>query len=381
MQLGLVMIVRNEAAGIEATLRSVLPFIDRWTILDTGSTDGTQDIVRRVLANVHGELHEEPFVDFATTRNRVLDLHGVATTFAIMLSGDDLLHNGELGGGIKVDYLRSTLRAHLDTTVETFSVTRTTRTTEYEQTVIVRCGSEWRYEGRTHEALYRASGPQVGAIRIPHVRITRDRDGDARSHLERWRRDLVLLEQDLDDGKHVPRSTFYLAQTNECLGDLYAAQAGYRARIALDGWDGERYEAMYRLARVTARIGDWPTAQQQYLDAHAFATDRAEPLYALALHYLQRNQFAPCYLFARRAAEMPIPAWGFVEPDVYRWQAHDLVAVAARELGKQQPEIWKIGRGAAQRALRANPRDPRLINNVRWYVHCDGKPPTLDAGK
>jgi hypothetical protein len=42
--LGLVMIVKNEAHGIRETLESFKPFIDRWTILDTGSTDGTQRI-------------------------------------------------------------------------------------------------------------------------------------------------------------------------------------------------------------------------------------------------------------------------------------------------------------------------------------------------
>ena len=44
--LELVMITLNEAAMIEQTIASVKPFIDRYTILDTGSTDGTIELIK-----------------------------------------------------------------------------------------------------------------------------------------------------------------------------------------------------------------------------------------------------------------------------------------------------------------------------------------------
>src|SRR6185436_6221997 len=70
--LGLVMIVKDEATRINAVLASYRPYIDAWTILDTGSTDGTQDLVKRALEGIPGRLFEEPFVDFAASRNRAL---------------------------------------------------------------------------------------------------------------------------------------------------------------------------------------------------------------------------------------------------------------------------------------------------------------------
>ena len=36
------MIVKNEAATINTTLASMRAHLDYWTIVDTGSTDGTQ---------------------------------------------------------------------------------------------------------------------------------------------------------------------------------------------------------------------------------------------------------------------------------------------------------------------------------------------------
>src|SRR5690348_8585746 len=68
------MIVKNESAVIARCLRSVKPYITGWAISDTGSTDGTQDLIRRELAGIPGELIERPWRDFASNRNDALEL-------------------------------------------------------------------------------------------------------------------------------------------------------------------------------------------------------------------------------------------------------------------------------------------------------------------
>lgn len=65
----LTMIVKDGADNIARCIRSALPVIDRWSVVDTGSTDGTQDIVRRELEHLPGRLHERPWVDFAHNRS------------------------------------------------------------------------------------------------------------------------------------------------------------------------------------------------------------------------------------------------------------------------------------------------------------------------
>ena len=79
------MIIKNGGPLLEQVLTENLPIIDRWCILDTGSTDGSQEIIRRVLKNKKGILHEEPFVDFKVSRNRCLDLAGLTCKFIMML--------------------------------------------------------------------------------------------------------------------------------------------------------------------------------------------------------------------------------------------------------------------------------------------------------
>src|SRR5205823_1674521 len=75
----LVMIVKDEAAILERCLQSVKPLISYWLICDTGSTDNTKGIVRTVLRDVPGELHEDRWVHFGHNRTRGLQrAHGKA---------------------------------------------------------------------------------------------------------------------------------------------------------------------------------------------------------------------------------------------------------------------------------------------------------------
>lgn len=85
------MIVKNEAHVIRRCLESVRPHVDAWCIVDTGSTDGTQDVIREALANLPGELHERPWVDFATNRNEALELARPLGDYVLVMDADDWL--------------------------------------------------------------------------------------------------------------------------------------------------------------------------------------------------------------------------------------------------------------------------------------------------
>ena len=69
MLLTLAMMVKDEEATIAKTLLSAKPWVDRYVVLDTGSTDRTKEIVASTMEGVAGEIHDASFVDFATSRN------------------------------------------------------------------------------------------------------------------------------------------------------------------------------------------------------------------------------------------------------------------------------------------------------------------------
>ncbi len=84
--LSLCMIVKNEAEHLETCLRLARPHVDEIVIIDTGSTDGTQDIARRY-ADVFEEI-EWPN-SFAAARNYSLDrAHG---KYILILDGDEYI--------------------------------------------------------------------------------------------------------------------------------------------------------------------------------------------------------------------------------------------------------------------------------------------------
>jgi glycosyltransferase involved in cell wall biosynthesis len=77
------MIVRNEAHIIHELIEAVAPHVDCWVIVDTGPDDGTQKIIRRLMAKrgIPGELHEKSWLDFGHNRSEAMTLaqgHGPA---------------------------------------------------------------------------------------------------------------------------------------------------------------------------------------------------------------------------------------------------------------------------------------------------------------
>lgn len=85
------MIVRNESRVIERCLGSVRHLIDTWVISDTGSTDGTQDLIRTALAGVPGELHDDPWVDFGHNRTRNIRHARGKADFLLTVDADHVL--------------------------------------------------------------------------------------------------------------------------------------------------------------------------------------------------------------------------------------------------------------------------------------------------
>ena len=84
--LSLCMIVKNEAEYLETCLKLARPHVDEIVVIDTGSTDGTQDIARRY-ADVFEEI-EWPN-SFAAARNYSLDR--ASGQYILILDGDEYI--------------------------------------------------------------------------------------------------------------------------------------------------------------------------------------------------------------------------------------------------------------------------------------------------
>lgn len=355
------MIVKDEARTIARTLASVKPHIDRWVIVDTGSTDDTREIVKRELEGVPGELHEAPFVNFETTRNLALDRCQKRTEFILWMDADD-----ELAGGQALRNFLARERDAKDADREAYLV-RVDTVVSFNSARVLRSRSGFRFKGVVHEVLSHPKRPAPTRV-IPGVSIKHhpDRDAIAKSHRRR-ERDIALLTEALKKDPTDARSAFYLAMTYLWMSRHVDAVPAFKRRIDLGGWAEEVYQARYGLGQSMEGRGDpWLDVLQAYLDAHAFAPHRAEPLYRIALHYNARAEHALCLVFARRAADLPYPSRDvhFVDAEVYEWKIHDLIGSSAYWVGE-----YTFGEEAARKALAARPDDARLQANVSHYLN------------
>ena len=354
------MIVKDEAATIEKTLASIKPFLDRWIILDTGSTDDTRERVARAMEGVPGAIHEAPFIDFATTRNHALDLCGDETEFILWLDADD---DVAFGTHLRAFLQREQGQTGIDR--EAYYV-RVEASIRFDSARVFRSRAGWRFKGVVHEVLCHPNR-QPPLHRVPNVLIRHvPTKVSAERSRQRWERDVTLLARALQQNPSDARSAFYLAQTYAWLGRNQEAEAALKRRIAMGGWYEEVYQSQMQLGLVLEALGrPWREVLETYLEAHATSPHRAEPLHAIAFHYNADKQHALCLLFARRGLEIPLPTQDrlFIDEEVYTWKLADLVGSSAFWVG-----ALDLGEAAARQALRHKPDDARLKANLEHYL-------------
>ena len=310
------MIVRNEAPVIDRCLVSVLPFIDRWVIVDTGSTDGTQDRVRERLRGIPGQLHERPWQDFGHNRTEALELARGVADYLFFIDADETLR---LPDGFERPPL----------TADGYHLSCEYAGTTYARSALVASALPWRWEGVVHECL---ACPQPFALRpLDGPRIVVSHDGARSRDPLTYRRDAALLEESLRRRPDNTRDLFYLAQSYRDAGEIEQSRAAYLRRAALGGWAEEVWFSLYQAAMLAERVGATPAeVSADYLRAFQARPTRAEPLVELARYHRLRGEYAVAFMYASHAASLPRPSDAlFVDEAAYRWRALDEVSISA----------------------------------------------------
>jgi Glycosyl transferase family 2 len=318
------MIVKNEAAVIRRCLDSVLPIIDHWVIVDTGSTDGTQDIIRAHLRDLPGELHERPWRDFAHNRSEALELARGKSDYTFIIDADDTL---EIAPGATMPELTS----------DSYTVEINDTATVYQRTQLVRSTMPWRYDGVLHE--YLTCEGAGWAEHLSAIQMRRNHDGARRKNPQTYLHDVVVLEGALRT-ETTPflraRYQFYLAQSYRDCGMLESALEHYLARAELGFWQEEVFISLYCAAQLKEQLGH---PDQEVIDAYLRATDalptRAEALHGASRLCRHKGRNEEGYQLAKRGLEIPMPFDAlFVEPGIYETGLLDEFAINAYWSGR-----------------------------------------------
>ncbi len=367
--------VKNEEAVIQATLE---PFLKadptgqyiHYLVFDTGSTDLTiakATELFKVYNFTHYYIFQEPFVDFSISRNRALDLvenHFSQACFVLMPDAEWYINDvkGLLDYCLKEvsnnygPYFIRLIEAKLD-----FFTPR-----------LIRQSCHSRFRGVVHEALI-VYAQQLPYTRVPETiffKYAPTRYGKEKTE-QRYKRDCQLLLNQYQKDPYDTQTTFYLAQTYECLGDWENAYRYYTIRAEQKGWHEDDFLAHYRRAYCAEnlfrnnKLFTWEQVHALYLQAFTFKPNRIEPLIKIAQYYLEQQNMALSFLYAKAALEIPYPAKdnSFVEKNMYDFDRYNIVGTAAWYLG-----YFDVGEWAVQKAIEAHPDNAALYKNLSFYL-------------
>ena len=157
------MIVKNEAKVIKRLLDSVLPLIDSYCICDTGSTDGTADLIDAYMRDhgVPGKLLHEPFRDFGHTRSFALHaaIDQMDADYLLLLDADMVL---QYPGGIDSDALVTLKHRLVD--YDVWYVFQGTPQFYNKNVRLIRNRPGFSYWGVTHEYVQTVRGSTIGTF-------------------------------------------------------------------------------------------------------------------------------------------------------------------------------------------------------------------------
>lgn len=338
--IGVSMIVKDEAHVIIRCLESVRPIADYVLVQDTGSSDGTPEVIRAWLkeTGMPGTVSEHPWRDFAANRTLALsELKALADVdYLFIIDADDRLV-------LPPDYRKPVLDA------DSYLLEVHHGAMRHWRPHLLRSDLNWRYEGVIHEFLSIPTADGAGRILPEHIdqrRLTGPYiaigfDGARRattSESERFSRDAEVITRALQDNPDpflVSRYTFYLAQSLHNSGRPELALESYRARAEMGFWVQEAYIARYRVAKIMADlVGSGAYSLDQVLEefeaAHTALPSRAEPLHAASVLCRQAGRFEEGLAYARRGLAVPIPSDAlFLDKWVYDYGLLDEFGVNA----------------------------------------------------
>lgn len=334
------MIVKNESHIILDTLNVISKYIDYWVICDTGSTDGTQELIKDFFLkhNIPGDLLQHEWIDFGHNRTLAIQACKGKADYIFIIDADDTI----------VGDLQFPSDMNADAYYLKFGKNFTWNRVQIFSNLL-----DWKYIGVIHEFAVCISKKDTNIQIIEGNYYIDGRCMGARSKdPKKYLKDAELAANNIDkslaegDTYMAARYTFYAAQGYTDYGDLENGLKYYKLRITQGGWVEEVYYSYFKIAKNikglnTKNMND-PSIieliEQSFLAAYNYLPTRAEPLYELALMFRLLNNFEKSYHYSSIGLKIEFPKNQrlFISKDIYDWRLKDECSISAFYLKKYQ---------------------------------------------
>jgi glycosyltransferase involved in cell wall biosynthesis len=338
IELCLVMIVKDEEDSIEKCLKSVAPFISYWVIVDTGSTDNTLSVIRRVTEDlgIPGELHERPWVNFEVNRTESLELAKGKCDYRWIIDADDEL---VLEEGVTNPFFGLN-----DKTIDCYQLKYKLSGLQYYRAQIVKSDQEWCYKGVLHEYLHSDKSDQKHSqVKGCFVKADISPLKRASSVEEKYANDAKILEKALETEPDNHRYMFYLAQSYRDSQQDEKAFEAYKKRAEAGGWEEEIYYSMYMMAKLKEKLkAPIEEVTNYYSKAWEYRPQRLEAVFHVMRKLREQKRFVLSFAYGNIATKSPgCSDILFVEPEMWQWRLLDEFSLAAYYTGNPEISIEK----------------------------------------
>lgn len=302
------MIIKNESHVIERCLKSLKNYIDYWVIVDTGSSDGTQDLVKNFLKDIPGELHQSEWVNFEHNRNEALQFAKNKGDYLLFIDADEqfAFPEGFNWPNFDKDYY--------------FFVTNFNGV-KYNRIQLINNHLNWRWKGVLHEYLESLDAKSFGELKEV-VNIVSP-DGARSKDPDKFKKDAQILEKALEKEPNNTRYVFYLAQSYKDAGQFEKAIEIFKKRMTMGGgFSQEIFWSQYQIGILQQALNMTPEVfLKSYYDAFTIFPFRAEPLNRIVTYYRFAKEYKKGYDLAKLASAIPHPDYYsiFVEDWVYSY--------------------------------------------------------------
>lgn len=366
-------IVKDESHCILTMLESAIKISDAIIIADTGSTDGTQDIIRKFGEenNIPTYVVERPFDNFENSRN-----FGFEKAREII---------SELGWNLNDCW---TWWCDADETIVVDSKFDKNQFTKdlymmntyigqmkYTRNTFARMSKPFRFYGPVHEFII-CDDKSITSGLAENIHVDVKMIGNS------WKGDIAVkyknhafeLEKYIDADRKDPRWIFYTAQSyhdSASLKDnkeeneerLRRALKYYRERTSRpDGYAEEIYYSQYRIGTIMRVLEEpWALTHQECLKAYAMDPLRGESIKTIIDYYLQVGEWHMAYLYTKFAkvnfhGKNPYPKrLLFVDEALYVWKFAEAHAAASFYTGRMDE-------------AKANYQE--ILNLMKTHPHC-----------